>query len=85
MNDDLDKLAGAQMARWGKPKKAIQPQRQRPQFASGTPISATSSICPSWVPRHLIDEWRRVERQKDEFAAAAHVRALKAKEASDGQ
>lgn len=85
MTDDIDKLAGAQMAKWGNSRKPIETQRRRAQDATGTPISATSAICPAWVPKHLVAEWRRVEQRHDEFAAAAHIRALKAKEASDGQ
>lgn len=109
MTDDIDKLAEAQRAAWGRkpPHNAKRIAEIQRRYAEGVPAVKSTAArkriakkkghgelisegrrqsriakteCPAWVPSHMTAEWARVLREKDEFAAAAHIRALKARE-----
>jgi len=94
MTDDLDKLAESQRAAWSVGSKARPIARRDHQLRQRNKTSARGvgvadgrcegrllkTKCPAWVPKCLVQEWERVLCEEDEFAAAAHVRALKARE-----
>ncbi len=74
MKDEIDQLVATQRAAWGrKARPARTPRKPRGSAAESTPLCE----CPSWVPGHLVKEWTKVAKAKDEFAAAAHIRNLK--------
>lgn len=89
MTEDIDALAARQRKAWGRAKKppladriaTINERRAWNDAArSDAKIAQGAWVeCPAWVPKELRKEWARVLREKDEFAAAAHVRALKRK------
>lgn len=54
--------------------RPVMRRRKRPET---NPAVKYVPECPKWVPLHLIKEWKKIALAKDEYAAAAHVRALK--------
>ena len=77
MTDDLEKLASLQRAAWSKNGKSLSPARRSRRLKEKPVAETPMPECPSWVDAHLVKEWEKVCRAKDEFAAAAHIRNLK--------
>lgn len=76
MTDEYTKLSAAKvLAAWAKTSPSVVRRTRRLAEKPGKP--EPHLVCPGWVPVNLKNEWLKVARAKDEFAAAAHIRSLK--------
>ena len=76
MTEKEEKLSAAKvLAAWAAKSPSVIRRSRRLSDKPGKP--EPHLVCPGWVPVNLKNEWLKVARAKDEFAAAAHIRSLK--------
>jgi len=75
MSDDDLKLSAAKvLAGWAAKSPSLVRRTRRESGTKSKP--ARHLVCPGWVSLNFKNEWLKVARDKDEYAAAAHVRHL---------